>query len=146
MSYQIEQVRALNAADFRRLLGVKPETFEAMLTALLSREAAKKKQGRPPDLSLEEQLLLTLQFWREYRTQYHLAMEWQVAENTVRRTIERVENTLIKSGAFALPARPKSGGSEQEWSVVIVDVTERPVERPKKSSANATAERRSAIR
>ena len=146
MSYQIEQVRALSAADFRRLLGVKPETFEAMLAALVAREAAKKKRGRPPDLSLEEQLLLTLQFWREYRTQYHLAMEWQVAENTVRRTIERVENTLIKSGAFALPARPKSGGAEQEWSVVIVDVTERPVERPKKSSALATAARRSATR
>ena len=73
-------------------------------------------------------------------------MEWQVAENTVRRTIERVENTLIKSGKFALPARPKAGGSEQEWSVVIVDVTERPIERPKKSSAPATAARRSATR
>ena len=86
MSYQIEQVRALTNADFRRLLGVKPETFEAMLGTLIAREAAKKKRGRPPDLSLEEQWLLTLQFWREYRTQYHQAMEWQVAENTVRRT------------------------------------------------------------
>ena len=133
----------MTAADFRRLLGVKPETFEAMLVALVTREAAKKKRGRPPDLSLEQQLLLTLQFWREYRTQYHLAMEWRVAENTVRRTIERVENTLVKSGKFALPARPKSGGAEQEWSVVIVDVTERPVERP---SAPATAARRSATR
>lgn len=144
MSYQIEQVRALAAADFRRLLGVKPETFEAMLAALAAREAAKKKRGRPPDLRLEEQLLLTLQFWREYRTQYHLAMEWQVAENTVRRTIQRVENTLIKSGKFALPARLKTGGAEQEWSVVIVDVTERPVERPKKSNAPATRVKRSA--
>ena len=146
MSYQIEQVRALADADFRRLLGVKPATFDAMLAALKEREAAKKKRGRPPDLSLEQQLLLTLQFWREYRTQYHLAMEWQVAENTVRRTIERVENTLIKSGAFALPARPKTGGAEQEWSVVIVDVTERPVERPKKSSAPATRARKSVTR
>ncbi len=144
MSYQIAQVRALAAADFRRLLGVKPETFEAMLAALVAREAAKKKRGRPPDLSLEGQLLLTLQFWREYRTQYHLAMEWQVAENTVRRAIERVENALIKSGKFALPARPRAGGSEQAWSVVVVDVTEHPVERPKKSSAPATRARKSA--
>ena len=56
----------------------------------------------------------------------------------MRPTIERVENTLIKSGAFALPARPKAGGTEQQWEVVIVDVTERPVERPKESSAPAT--------
>lgn len=143
MSYQIERVRALAAPDFRRLLGVKPETFEAMLAVLKTREAAKKKRGRPPDLSLEEQLLLALQFWREYRTLYHLAMEWQVGENTVCRTIKRVENTLIKSGAFALPARPKVGGAEQEWSVVIVDVTEHPVERPKKSSAPAIRAKRS---
>ena len=68
----------LFAPDFRWLLGVKPETFEAMLAALRERETAKKKRGRPPDLGLEEQLLLTLPFWREYRTLYHLAMEWQV--------------------------------------------------------------------
>ena len=146
MSYQIEQVRALCAPDFRRLLGVKPATFEAMLAVLVSREAAKKKRGRPPDLGLEQQLLLTLQFWREYRTYYHLAMEWQVGENTVCRTIKRVENALIKSGAFALPARPKAGGSDQAWEVVIVDVTEHPVERPKKSSAPATRAKRSATR
>ena len=146
MSYQIEQVRALSAPGFRRLLGVKPDTFEAMLVVLAEREAAKRKRGRPPDLNLEQQLLLTLQFWREYRTLYHLAMEWQVGENTVCRTIKRVENALIKSGKFALPARPRAGGAEQEWSVVIVDVTEHPVERPKKSSAPATVAKRSATR
>ena len=39
-------------------------------------------------------------------------MERQVGENTVCRTIKRVENALIKSGKFALPARPKAGGAE----------------------------------
>lgn len=76
MSYQIEQIRALPGADFRRLLGVQPETFAAMLERLERREQAKKKQGRPPDLSLAEQLVITLRFWREYRTHYHLAVEW----------------------------------------------------------------------
>lgn len=146
MSYKIEEVRALPDSDFRRLLGVKRQTYAAMLAELERRHAAKKKTGRPPVLSLEQQLVLTLQFWREYRTQYHLAVEWSIQESTVRRTIERVENTLIKSGAFALPARPKTGGAEQEWSVVIVDVTERPVERPKKSSASVIRAKRSVTR
>ena len=144
MSYELETIHALPDADFRRLLGVKRPTYAAMLAALSGHQATKKKAGRPPVLELEKQLVLTLQFWREYRTQYHLAVEWGVQESTVRRTIERVENALIKSGAFALPARPKAGGAEQEWSVVIVDVTERPVERPKKSSAPATRAKRSA--
>ena len=144
MSYQIEQIRALPDAEFRRLLGVKPPTFVAMLTELERREASKKKAGRPPVLTLEGQLVLTLQFWREYRTHYHLAIEWGVQESTVRRTIERVENALIKSGAFSLPGRKSAGGAIQQWQVVVLDVTESPVERPKKSSANATRARRSA--
>lgn len=146
MSYEIERLRALPEAGFRRLLGVKAETFAEMLAVLEAREAAKKKRGRPADLSLAQQLVLTLQFWREYRTHYHLACEWQVAENTVRRTVERVENALIKSGAFALPGRKAMGGTERRWSVVVLDVAESPVERPKKSSAPATRARRNATR
>ena len=146
MSYELETIHALPDTAFRRLLGVKRATYAAMLAELARRHAAKKKTGRPPVLGLEKQLVLTLQFWREYRTQYHLAAEWGVQESTVRRTIERVEDTLIKSGAFALPARPKTGGADQQWEVVIVDVTERPIERPKKSSASAIQARRSATR
>ena len=146
MSYELATIHALPDAAFRRLLGVKRATYTAMLAELERRHAAKKKAGRPPVLSLEKQLVLTLQFWREYRTQYHLAAEWGIQESTVRRTVERVENTLVKSGAFALPARPKAGGAEQQWEVVVVDVTERPVERPKKSSALATRAKRNATR
>ncbi len=146
MSYDTERLRQLPAGEFRRLLGVKPETFEAMLAALRAREGAKKKPGRPPDLSPERQLVLALQFWREYRTYYHLAAEWGVGENTVCRTIRRVEDALVRSGAFALPGRRKAGGAEQAWGVVVLDVTEHPVERPKKSSGPATRARKSGTR
>ncbi len=146
MSYDIERLRQLSAGEFQRLMGVKPETFQAMLAVLKVREGAKKKPGRPPDLSLEEQLTLTLQFWREYRAYRHLAFEWEVGENTVCRTIKRVEDALIKSGAFALPGRRRAGGAEPSWEVVVVDVTEHPVERPKKSSGPAIRARRSGTR
>lgn len=142
----MEAMRALGEEDFRRLLGVKPATYQAMLAGLEARQAAKAKAGRPPALGLEEQLVLTLAFWREYRTHYHLAVEWGVRESTVRRTIERVENTLVKSGRFALPRPRRAAGAEQQWEVVVLDVAERPVERPKKSSAPATRARRSATR
>jgi hypothetical protein len=141
-----EKLHELPAVDFRRLLGVEPQTFAAMLAAYERWKQAKKKPGRPPALSLEEQLVLALEFWREYRTHYHLANDWQVDESTVRRTIERVENALIKSGAFRLPGRKAAAGTQIEWNVVVVDVTERPVERPKKSSVAVTAARRSATR
>ena len=67
MSYELEKIHALCDADFRRLLGVKRATYQAMLAGLEHRHAAKKKSGRPPVLGLEKQLVLTLQFWWEYR-------------------------------------------------------------------------------
>ena len=114
-----------------------------MLAAYERWAQAKPRSGRPPVLPLAEQLVLALEFWREYRTHYHLAQAWQVDESTVRRTIERVENALVKSGAFALPRPRRTAGAEQQWEVVVVDVAERPVERPKKSSASAIPARRS---
>ena len=75
MSYELETIHGLPDGDFQRLRGVKRPTYAAMFTELERWRAAKKKAGRPPVFSLEKQLVLTLQFWREYRTQYHLAVE-----------------------------------------------------------------------
>jgi hypothetical protein len=108
VSYQIGQVHALSAPDFRRLLGVKRETFEAMLAVLTRREAAKKKKGRPPDLTLEQQLLLALQFWREYRTHYHLARVASGREHGAPYPPARRERVGQKRRV--LPARASKGG------------------------------------
>ena len=76
---------------------------------------------------------MTLGFWREYRTHHHISLDWDVDEATVRRTIERVENALIKSGKFSLPGR-KALRDSVELEVVVVDLAESPVERPKKAT------------
>ena len=52
--------------DFKRLTGVLPITFAKML-AVLDKELP--TFGRPPKLSRADQLLMTLMYWREYRTQ-----------------------------------------------------------------------------
>ncbi|MBK8912786.1 MAG: transposase family protein [Chlorobi bacterium] len=65
--------------QFRRLTGVLPTTFEAMLKVI---RAARREFGRPPKLVLADQLLLTLLYWREYRAQYHLAADFGISEPT----------------------------------------------------------------
>jgi len=53
-------------AQFRRVTGVKRTTFERMVHIL--QEAERKKNlrgGRPNKLSLEERLLMTLEYLRE---------------------------------------------------------------------------------
>ena len=78
--------------DFRRLTGVKPPTFEAMATVLREAEEKRRKKrryrgGRPPALSIENQRLLTLDDWREYRTMFHIAQSFQVSESVAWRTL-----------------------------------------------------------
>ncbi|WP_233554389.1 transposase family protein [Deinococcus cavernae] len=94
-------------------------------------------------MSLGDQLLLTLEFWREYRTFFHLGQAWGLDETTVQRTIERVEDALLSSGQFSLPGKKALRADTHVWTAVLVDVTEIPCERPQKNKSSGTAGRKS---
>ena len=53
-----DEVRELKPGAFKRLTGVKPETFKVMVEALRAAAAEKRKSGRPSKRSVEDQLLL----------------------------------------------------------------------------------------
>ena len=133
----------LKDGEFKRLTGVKRDTFEKMRAVIESKAA---NLGRPPKLSCGDQLLMTLMYWREYRTQFHIAQTYGVNESHVSRTIRRIEDSLMKSGQFTLPGKKVLQSSELAIEYVLVDVTEQPIERPKKSNRPITAAKRSAIR
>jgi hypothetical protein len=118
------------------------------MVELVSKRLTKERQktGRPPKLSVEDQVLLTLEYWREYRTFFHLATSWGLHESNVCRVIRRVEDILTKSRAFKLPGKKKLQLADHEIEFVVVDVAETPVERPKKSRKPITAARRSGTR
>lgn len=140
-----EAIKKLKTREFKRLCGVKPQLFKEM-TEILEQELPKPKQrGGQPKLSIEDQLLIALEYWREYRTYFHIGQSWGIHESTVCRIVHRVEDKLIKSRKFSLPGKKALSFSEAEWSVVIVDVGESPIERPKKNSVNTTAEKRKGI-
>lgn len=136
-----EQLKELTPSAFKRYCGVKPQTFAAMLEVLKAREGRKKRPGRPPKLALEDQLLLTLQYWREYRTLFHIATSYRLHESTTARIVKRTEDVLVASEKFKLPKK-RELTSDHELVVVIVDSTETPIERPKKSSNATSAARR----
>ena len=68
-----ENLRDYSAPAFKRLVGVDRDVFHELLSLLEVAAQAKRKSGRPSKLSLADQLLLTLSYWREYRTLFHLA-------------------------------------------------------------------------
>ena len=97
-----ESIKEWQESDFKRLTGVKPKTFKKML-GVLQKELP--TFGRPPKLSRADQLLMTLMYWREYRTQFHIAGSYGISEATVCRTINKVEDALMRSGEFRLPGK-----------------------------------------
>lgn len=127
-----EQVKHLQPEEFKRLCGVRPETFNQMVT-VMQQAKQQLKPGRPSKLSLEDQVLMTLEYLREYRTYFHIAQTWGIYESTAYRIIRSVEDTLIRSRKFRLSGRKKLLEPEHEIEIVVVDVTETPIERPKKN-------------
>jgi hypothetical protein len=131
-----ESVKELKGETFRRLTGVHKSTFEAMAAVL---RAAKCKQkaagGKPNTLCIEDQLLMMLEYWREYRTYFHIAQSYGLSESAAYRNIKWCENTLAKSKAFRLPGRKAVAAGERAFDIVLIDATETPIERPKKTKA-----------
>ncbi len=101
--------------------------------------------GRPPKLSREDQLLMTLMYWREYRTQFHIGQTYDLSESTVCRTINKIENALIQSGQLTLPGKKKLQESDTFIEIILVDATEQAIERPKKNRNHIIVARKNII-
>jgi Helix-turn-helix of DDE superfamily endonuclease len=140
-------IKKLKREDFRRLTGLDRAVFEKMLAVLRRAEREKKKRGgRSNNIALADRLLMTLMYWREYRTFFHIAQTYGIGESVCWRNIRWIEDALIKSGAFRLPGKKELLKSDVHFEVVLIDATETPVERPKKNSGDAIPAKRSATR
>jgi hypothetical protein len=131
-----DQIKEFSDEQFRRLTGVKTSTFKKMVEIL--READEKKKargGRKSRLSIEDRLLMALEYIREYRTYFHIATSYGVSESVAYKIVVWVENTLIKNPAFALPGRKALLKSDMEYEIVLIDASESPIERPKKKGS-----------
>jgi hypothetical protein len=130
-----EQLQVLELAEFKRFTGVQRATFEKLVAALGEHGRRKKKSGRPPKLSLADQVLVALQYWREYRPYFHIAVSWEIAKSAVCRIVHKVEDLVIKVSEFHLPGKKKLRGQGAQFEVIVVDATESPVERPQKNGS-----------
>jgi len=129
-----ETVKGLSGGVFRRLVGVKRTTFEFMLKILSIQYALDHEFGGAPSrLSLEDKLLMTLCYWREYRTYLHLGISYGYSESQTFKIIRWVEDTLIKSGSLTVPGKKKLYELDKQ-AVILIDVTESPIERPQKKA------------
>ena len=128
-----EKVKKLSDTDFKRLVGVKKHTFAHMVEIVTEAYKEKhRKGGRNSGLSIEDMILLTLSYLRSYATFMETGFNFDVSESTAQRITVWVENVLVSSGKFALPSKKVLVTEVSSVEVVLIDVTEQEIERPKK--------------
>jgi len=128
-----ENIKDYKVAEFKAVTGVTPTTFNAMLAVVEEayKETHKKHNGRHRKLSRENMLLMTLEYYKEYRTLECIGASYGLKKPNVGNTIKWVEEALVKSGLFSLPGKKKLLQSDNEFEVIVVDTTETPIQRPK---------------
>ena len=88
----------------------------------------KRRGGKPNTLSIADQLLLMLGYYREYRSMAHIAFDYGVSEATVSRVVQEMESVLLQSGKFSLPGKKALYANEGvELEYIVIDATECPV-------------------
>lgn len=130
---------------FRSLTGIPVEKFYVLYLQLLPiykqteiKIFNKKKNpqrhiggGRKKELSLEDQLLLTLIYYRHYVSQSFLGLMFNLHNSNVSRRIRYIEPQLAK--IFKIPTRKiNSELTEESIAEYFIDATEQPINRPKK--------------
>ena len=119
-------------AQFKRVIGTKKSVFQQMTHILQAAyDKLHESGGKPPDLSVSDKLLITLQYYREYRTMEHIAIDYGCSKSTVCRSINWVEQTLSSHGDFQLPGKAALQDKDGEVKEMAIDVTEHPINRPK---------------
>ena len=114
------------------MCGVSRDTFTEMVKVLRPHLERQGRRGGQAKLSVEDQLLVAMEYWREYRSQFHIGVSWGIHETTVGRIVRKVENLLVQCGQFRLPSQRQLYQLGWEWKVLVVDVGEIEIERPKK--------------
>ena len=139
--YEMGFIKDYKVAVFKRLTGVSIDTFMFMINEgnRLAPKSTHKTKGvkrsPKPKLSVEDKLLMLLMYYRAYRTFLHISSYYGICEAQCWRIITNLERLLIKSELFHLPGK-KVVRQANSFEIVLVDVAESPIERPKKNNAS----------
>lgn len=100
-----ERIKDYPEAKFRQVTGVLPSTFYAMVEILQKEyeELHKTKHGRHRKLSIENMLLATLEYYKEYRTYENIAASYGLAKQNICNIIHWVEEVLVKDEKLLYP-------------------------------------------
>ena len=119
---------------FNRLFGVSVSQFETVLPKVVPLWQRKvisryKRPGRDYKLNVADMVLMLLLYYRSYISQEFVGYLFGIDDSRVCRILQKLEPLLAK--VMALPN--KKYLSQEEVESLIIDATEQPIERPKKT-------------
>lgn len=98
------EISKLKESEFQRYTGIKRKTYNKMLEIVTKAHIeARKKGGVKSKLSIEQRLIMMIEFWRNDYTYFSIGIKYDVSESYAYKIITRFENYLIKSEEFSLP-------------------------------------------
>jgi len=96
---KIDKFEKVKEKNFKRVVGVKRATFEIMVEEYKKAEAERKKGykvgGRKPKLCEEDRVLFMLEYYREYRTLYHMGIDYGISEGQASKVVRDVVTYLM---------------------------------------------------
>ena len=95
--------------------------IESIAKLNIDAKLLKIRGGKPNKLSIEDRLLMCLEYLREYRTYFHISRSYGISESACFRNVRWVENTLIKSGKFSLPGLKSLITEDVGYEVILID-------------------------
>ena len=128
------ELQKLKPDKFQRYTGVKLPTYLKMIELVQEYENINRNhRSRKFKYNIEDRILIMLDYYREYPTFFHLGVKYGIHESTAYRIVTNIENILIKSKAFSLPGKKILTNPTTNFEIVVIDATESPIERPKKT-------------
>jgi hypothetical protein len=117
----------------QRLFGVKYDIFEYILKNVQKSidtylaENPLSNRGITSDFSIENQVLLTLEYLRQYPTFLSLGFSYGISESYANKIYHKIRPILAETVGLKNPDKLKFKHIQK----VIIDVTVQPIERPK---------------
>lgn len=133
-----DRIARMAASKYKEIFGVEKWEFDRLLRLLETADAFQRKSnaGRKSQLTVLDKLLITLMYWREYRTYRHIAFDYNVGKSTIGEAVIWVEDTIINSGSCNLKSARELRDNPSKIKIAIIDATEQEIERPEKNSMN----------
>ena len=121
-----EEVSRYEDKKFKRVVGVNRMTFKLMIDVLDKEYRKKHMRGRSTKLSVEDMLLIAMEYWYEKRTYEQIAASYGLAASNVYRSIRWIEDVFVENGTFEMPLHSIKAQAQEPIMRTIPETNRKP--------------------